>query len=136
MECTTHCPISYHILHRGIIPHQTLTISDIPNHTTFHDAPSFLISQYFISHQHLSQYTVPLCNTIFQISPYRPHYASHHISLEVHPIFTLLTYHITPHSMYSTPQCTFRSHHILHHTTLAPHFACFTSCIGHSTTSE
>ena len=87
-----------------IIPHQTLTISDadskphhIPRHTTI---PHHIT--HFISHQHRSQHTIPLCITIFQTSPLisatlciTPH-------LALHPILHYV--HITPH---------FRSHHIL-----------------------
>ena len=47
------------------IPHQTI----IPHHIT-----------HFISHQHLSQHTIPFCNTIFQITVSATLYASHHIS--------------------------------------------------------
>ena len=77
-----------------------------------------------MSHQHLSQYTSTL-HTIFQIAPYRPHYASHHIS------------HCTPFHITDVPHnATFTSHHILatsfmHRTTtsrITPHL--------HSTTSD
>ena len=59
----------------------------------------------FMSHQHLSQHTIPLCDTTFQIAPYRSRYGSRtrpHLAL--HPIS-----HYVPHSMHSTPH--FRSHH-------------------------
>ena len=121
------------------IPHEMLTISDIiSNHTTFHVAPSFLA----ISHQHHSQHTIPLCNTIFQIAPLisatlciAPHLASH------------FTFPIALHSMYSMPH--FRSHvlatlcvapritphftqvsctafHILHNSIIPPHLTMIT----------
>ena len=138
MRCGMYNTLPLHLApHHIIPPHFTLhhttskTISDIPNRTT----PSFLT----ISHQHLSQHTIPLCSTIFQIAPYRPRYASHHIS-RCTPF--QIAFHITPHSMYSTLH--FRSHHILatlclaplhlasghllH--TIAPHFTCrSTFCI-------
>ena len=83
-----------------LLPHFTLhlstsnTISDIiPNHTTFHITLSFLT----ISHQHLGhaahystlQYQISN-RTISATLCITPH-------LVLHPIFILLTYHITPH---------------------------------------
>ena len=69
---------------------------DISNHTTFCVTPSFLT----IAHQHLAQHTIPLCNTIFQIAPYQPHYVSHHVSHSAPHFTSLLTNcDITPHSM-------------------------------------
>ena len=63
-ECITHCHCISHLV-TSLPPHQTpsLTFQTISRHT--------IISPYitrFISHQHLSQYTIPLCNTIFQIA--------------------------------------------------------------------
>ena len=101
-SCTSshHC---HHSLHCIIPKRHLMTVF----HTTSHVTPFLTISvTHFILRQHLS--TIPLCNTIFQIAPYRPHYASHHIS---HCTPFHITFHITPHSMYSTPH--FRSHHIL-----------------------
>ena len=107
--------------HHIIPPHFTLhhstsnTVSDIiPNHTTFHVRPSFLT----ITHiSYRTNTSIPLCNTIFQIALYRPHYASHHIS---HCTQFHITYHIMPHFMYSTAH--FRSRHILATSCIAPHF--------------
>ena len=126
-SCTSshHC---HHSLHCIIPKRHLMTVF----HTTSHVTPFLTISvTHFILRQHLS--TIPLCNTIFQIAPYRPHYASHHIS-HCTQHFTLLTYHIAPHSMYfSTPHLSASHHHISHHTTLlhntAQHFTCSTSCI-------
>ena len=119
MECITHGHCISHLV--TLPPHFTLhhstsnAISDIPSHTTFQVSHTIISSHHiahFISHQHLSQHTIPLCNTIsvsnltisatLCIAPHR---------LALHPIFTFLTDHITPRSMYSTPH--FRSRHIL-----------------------
>ena len=109
--------------HHSIPPYFTLhhftseSISDII--PSYHIIPRHAIISshhiaHFILHQHLLQHTLPLCNTIFQIAPYQPHYASHHIS-HCTP-FHKVIFHITPHSMYSTPRFT--------------HFACHSiSCI-------
>ena len=98
VECITHRTSSHHFTSN--------TISDIiPNTTPFHLTPSFLTISHISYHTSTSS---PLCNTIFQIAPYRPHYASHHIS---HCTPFHIMFHITPHSMYTTPL--FRSHHIL-----------------------
>ena len=122
---------NHHILHR--IPHQTPTVwqnskpnhiprhTIIPHHITFHITPLSLV-------RHLSQHTIPLCNTIFQILTYRPHYGSHHWPLGIAPHLTLLTYHIMPHSdhtilatfMHRTTFCT-----TLHRISYAPHLASF-----------
>ena len=122
MESITHCHCISHLvaslpLHFTLHHSTSNTVSDIiPNHTTFHVRPSFLT----ITHiSYRTNTSIPLCNTIFQIALYRPHYASHHIS---HCTQFHITFHITPHSMYTTPH--FRSYigHIMHRTTyLAPH---------------
>ena len=136
MVCTTpgHCRISHLIT---LPPHFTLahstsnTISDvIPSHTTFHVAPTVLSHHiaHFISYQHLSQHTIPLCNTIsvsnrtisatlcitlYHTAPHFhipdvPHNATFHV---LYAIFQITRYidHIS-------------SHHILHD--IAPHFTC------------
>ena len=105
VECTTHCHcISHHITattfyiasHKRHLwhyskPHHIPRRTIIPHHLA-----------HFISHQHLSQHAIPLCNTIFQNAPYRPHHASHHWPLALHPI-SLYRRTITPQSMHSTP---------------------------------
>ena len=78
-----------------------------------------------ISHQHLSQHTIPLCNNIFQIAAYRPQYASHHWRLALHPIsyYWRTTWrhipctrrHISDHTLYWP-------HHLCTPPHLAPHF--------------
>ena len=92
MYNTSHLITSFHVLH-CIIPHQT------PSLTLFQTTPQFHITLSFItiSHQHLSlaahystlQYHVSN-RTISATLCITPH-------LALHPIFTLLTYHITPH---------------------------------------
>ena len=124
---------SFHIESTGIIP----------NHTTFHVAP-------FLTTSHNSYHTSTSSrSTLFHFAI--PYFKSHHIGHIMNhttnishaaPHFTLLTYHITPHSMYSTPHqfpitpyvgriiyaSLYRiSHHILHN--IAPHFTCSPSCI-------
>ena len=94
MECMTHCHcISdlitsfHHILH-CIIPHQTPSLTySIPHHVPWHTIILHHITP-FVSHQHLSQHVMPLCNTIFQIAAT---YASRHIS---HPIPHNTTFHV------------------------------------------
>ena len=137
MECITYGHCISHLV-ASLPPQFTLhhatsnTISNIvPSHTTYHVTPPSSVLA--ISHR-VSYHTNTSRSTLFhfaipcrfQIAPYR---------LALHPIFTFLTYHITPHSMYSMPH--FRSHHILatshlasHFTQdIAPHFTCSTSCI-------
>ena len=120
-----HCGISHlvtsfhHILHCIIWPS--------PRHTaTFHVTPSFLTISPISYHTSTSR------STLFHFAIpylkshhwYRQHYASRHIS---HCIPFYITFHITPHSMYSTPHL--RSRHILAtlcitppHLTITPHF--------------
>ena len=52
------------------------TSDSIPNHTTFRVTPSFLTRSHISYRTIASRSTLPLRNTIFQISPYRPRYAS------------------------------------------------------------
>ena len=122
MECITHCHcISHlitsfhHILH-CIIPHQTpsLTYSK-PHHIPCHTIILHHITP-CVSHQHISQHIMPLCNTIFQIAAT---YASRHIS---HPISHYIPHNTTFHVLHATFRVTthwphYASHHILHRTT-------------------
>ena len=123
VECITHCHCISHLI-TSLPPHQTPLFQT--TYSTSHHHSSFYHSAPLAAHW--------LCNTVFQIAPYLPHYASHHWH------FTLLTYHVTPHSMYSTQhqfQITpfighiiYASHHKPHYTTLhhiphAPHLASF-----------
>ena len=134
-QCNT---LSLHLAPRHIIPpHFTLhhlTISTSHGHIPRHTIIPHHIA-HFISHQHLSLFhlAIPYLKSHHW---YRPHYASCHIS---HCIPFYITFHITPHSMYSTPHLRSRhilatlcitpphlpSHHILHNI-VAPHSA---SCI-------
>ena len=139
-QCNT---LSLHLALRHIIPphftlhHLTISTSHghIPHSTSqhhsspyrpFHIAPAPLAAHYST-------------NTIFKIAPLiSPHYASRHIS---HCIPFYITFHITPHSMYSTPHL--RSRHIVATTTspITPHFtqhSCGTTfrILHHSTTSD
>ena len=93
--------------------HSTSNTNIIPKHTTLHVTPSFLtislISYY--KHQHLSQHTIPLFNTILQITPLISATLMHHATSRIASRFTFyITFHITPH---------FRSHYIGH--TSRPH---------------
>ena len=85
-----------------------------PHHIPHHAISPHHIAQ-FVSHQHLSQYTIPLCNTIrLQIAPYRPHLAFHPVS---HYVLRNATFHV----LHATFQIIYRPryayHHIPHHTT-------------------
>ena len=124
MECITRCHCISHLI--TLPPHFTLhhstssnTISDIPSHTTFQVTPSSVLTISHISYHNTSRSTLFHFAIPYrlQISPYRPH------RLALHPIFTFLTDHITPRSMYSTPH--FRSRDILatfmHRTTISSH---------------
>ena len=109
MECITHGHCISHLV--TLPPHFTLhhstsnAISDIPSHTTFQVTPSSVLT---ISH--ISYHTNTSRSTLFHFAiPYRFQISPHRLAL--HPIFTFLTDHITPRSMYSTPH--FRSRHIL-----------------------
>ena len=135
-ECITHCHCilhlitsftttfyiaSFHVKHR--LGHYSKPLHSTSHH---HSSP---YHTWVVSHQHLSQHTIPLCSTIFQIAPYRPHYASHHIS-HCFPIPQYALRNAT--FMYSTFQVTiywphYASHYILHN--IVPHFTCSTSCI-------
>ena len=137
VECITRGRCISHLI--TLPPHFTLHHST--SNAVWHSKPHHIPSRQFLTISHISYRTNTSRSTLFhfaipyrfQISPYRPHYASH-------PIFTFLTYHITPHSTYSTPH--FRSHHILatsfirttfytrHCTTLHMHHI-----LHHSTTS-
>ena len=117
VECITHRTTSHHSTTFYIAPFH------INHHLWLYSKPHHIPRQtiiphhitHFISHQHLSQHTIPFCNTIFQITVSATLYASHHIS---HWTPFHITYHIMPHSMYSTAH--FRSHHILATLCIAP----------------
>ena len=140
MECITHCHCMSHLT-TSLPPHfisrhsTSNAISDIFQ-TTPHSMSHHHSSPYhtFRITQHLSQHTIPLCNTIFQNRTIS-HCTRH---------FTLLTYHITPHSMYSTPQNIYwphlsaSHHHIASHHTFTQHCTAFHMfhILHHSTTSD
>ena len=147
VECITHChcmPLHLALHHITLWPPQHFTLhhstsSQTPplallfQTTPFHVTPSFLTISYISYHTSTSR------GTLFHFA--MPYFKSHHIGHIVHhttdvshctPFHITLTYHITPHSMYSTPhrfQITgliiyashhHISHHILHN--IAPHF--------------
>ena len=163
LRCGIYNPLLLHLAHHSTIftlHHSTSnTISDIiPNHPRHTIIPHGIT--HFISHQHLSQHTIPLCNTIlFHITPapLAAHYSTlqYHISnrtvsatlcitqhLALHPISHQVTFHITPHSMFPPH---FISHHILDTLCVAPphlashhilHIAGTAFYMHHSTTSD
>ena len=133
MECITHCHCishlitshyGHHILH-CIIPHRVKRHlwhyskpHHIPRHIipqsshTFHIAPAPLAAHYSTLQYHSSNRTISatLC-----ITP---------LTSRIAPHYTLQTYHITPHSMYSTTH-QFQITPYIGHTApphLAPHF--------------
>ena len=127
-----------HLASHHIIATTSLALFQTTPHSTSHHLT------HFISHQHLSRHTIPLYNTIFEKSHHIGHIMHRRsiLTARIAPHFILLTYHITLHSMYSTPhqfQITpyighiiyashhHISHHILHN--IAPHFTCSPSCI-------
>ena len=125
VECQCNTLSLRHLAPRHIIPpHFTLHHLTIPRHTII---PHHIA--HFISHQHLSQHTIPLCNTIFKIAPlisatlcitphqplalhlilhYVPHNATFHV---LHATFKITPYH-WPH--YASHHHISPSHHILH----------------------
>ena len=131
ITATTFYIASFHIESTGIIP----------NHTTFH-VTTFLTTSHISYHTSTSSrstlfhFAIPSNRTTSATLCITP------LTSRIGPHFTLLTYHITPHSMYSTPQqfpitpyighiiyasLYHISHHILHN--IAPHFTCSPSCV-------
>ena len=125
MECITQH--YHHNLYR-IIPHQTSSLTysrphRIPRHTIIppHHITHFILHS--ASRSTLFHFAIPY----FKIAPYWPHYASRRIS-HCTRHFTLLTYRLTLHSMY-TPRHIERipiGHVIDQHSTttyrITPHF--------------
>ena len=112
VECITHCHCISHLI-ASLPPHfivhhsiPYLTFQATPHSTDV--TPSFLT----ISNQYHSHQTIPLCNTILQIAPYWPHHILHCTPFS----HQLLTYHTTPHFMYSTPHLCIEPPHLSHHT--------------------
>jgi len=104
-ECQCNTLSLRHLAPRHIIPpHFTLhhlTISTSHGHIPRHTIIPHHIA-HFISHQHLSQYTIPFCNTIFKIAPLisatlciTPH-------LALHPILHYVPHNATFHVLYAT----------------------------------
>ena len=104
-ECQCNTLSLRHLAPRHIIPpHFTLhhlTISTSHGHIPRHTIIPHHIA-HFISHQHLSQYTIPLCNTIFKIAPListtlciTPH-------LALHPILHYVPHNATFHVLHAT----------------------------------
>ena len=108
MECITHFTLH----------HSTSNIDHLWHYSKPHNIPRHTIISHhithYISHQHGSQHTIPLCNTT-DIG----HIMQRTTSVS-HCILFHITFHITPHSMYSTPH--FRSHRILATLCITPHF--------------
>ena len=115
VRCGMYNALLLHLAPHHTIPpyftlhHSTSNTNIIPKHTTLHVTPSFLtislISYY--KRQHLSQHTIPLFNTILQITPLISATLMHHATSRIASRFTFyITFHmITPH---------FRSHYIGH----------------------
>ena len=83
---------------------------------------------HFISHQHLLQHTIPLCNTTFQIAPYWSHYIApywSHYGSHGH-VSHCTPFHITFH-LPCTPRHisdhTISGHYASHHRHLAHHIS-------------
>ena len=104
-ECQCNTLSLRHLASRHIIPpHFTLhhlTISTSHGHIPRHTIIPHHIA-HFISHQHLSQYTIPLCNTMFKIAPLisatlciTPH-------LALHPILHYVPHNATFHVLHAT----------------------------------
>ena len=118
MECITHCHciahlvISFHHILHCIIPHQTPSLTLIPNYATFHVTPALLAIS------HILYYTSTSRSTPY--SPLQYHISDRTISATL--CITPLTSRIscTPHSMYSTP-------HVSDDAIYWPHLLCTTT---------
>ena len=114
-----HCGISHlvtsshHILHCIIWPfHVTpsfLAISPISYHTSTSRSTLFHFAIPYLKSHHW----------------YRPHYASRHVSLALHPILHYVPHNATFHVLHATFKITPYIGHIMHHTTTSHHHTTF-----------
>ena len=131
-ERLTHCHCISHLI-TSLPPHQTPPLTfQTTSYSTSHLIPPYIA--YFIPHQHLSQYTIPLCNTVFQIATISakfhitdvPHNATFHVlhaaSVSDHIYWPNIIAHVASfHHIWlwshPIPHRTSEHHHILHPST-------------------
>ena len=103
VECITHFTLH----------HSTSNIDHLWHYSKPHHIPRHTIIPHHITPSPLAAHYSTL-----QYHWYRPH--MHRTTSVSHCILFYITFHIKPHSMYSTPH--FRSHHILATLCITPHF--------------